>query len=114
MHFASHLRSERLGEFTVGTALHRSESLALVQLLVLYHLVTAAPRSRWAATARGSCKPPRAKGLPKNRRRVRNGRESSRAVTGSDGIRTYFLGFGGRSGGVSRSSPGVSTSWTGP
>ena len=41
MHFASHLRSERLGEFTVGTELHRSESLALVQLLILYHLVTA-------------------------------------------------------------------------
>ena len=41
MHFASHLRSERLGEFTVGTNLHRSESLALVQLLLLYHLVMA-------------------------------------------------------------------------
>jgi phosphoribulokinase len=41
MHFASHLRSERLGEFTVGTELHRSESLAVVQVLVLYHLVTA-------------------------------------------------------------------------
>jgi phosphoribulokinase len=41
MHFASHLRSERLGEFTQGTVLHRSESLALVQLLVLYHLLTA-------------------------------------------------------------------------
>jgi phosphoribulokinase len=41
VHFASHLRSERLGEFTVGTQLHRSESLALVQLLVLYHMVTA-------------------------------------------------------------------------
>ncbi|MDX6533381.1 MAG: phosphoribulokinase [Gaiellales bacterium] len=41
MHFASHLRSERLGEFTIGTDLHRSDSLALVQLLVLYHLVTA-------------------------------------------------------------------------
>lgn len=41
MHFASHLRSERLGEFTIGTQLHRSESLALVQLLVLYHLATA-------------------------------------------------------------------------
>jgi phosphoribulokinase len=40
MHFASHLRSERLGEFTAGTDLHRSDSLALVQLLVLYHLVT--------------------------------------------------------------------------
>jgi hypothetical protein len=35
------LRSERLGEFTIGTQLYRSESLALVQLLVLYHLVTA-------------------------------------------------------------------------
>jgi phosphoribulokinase len=41
MHFASHLRSERLGEFTVGTELRRSESLALVQVLILYHLVTA-------------------------------------------------------------------------
>jgi phosphoribulokinase len=41
MHFASHLRSQRLGEFTVGTELHRSESLALVQLLILYHMVTA-------------------------------------------------------------------------
>ena len=34
-------RSERLGEFTTGTDLQRSDSLALVQLLVLYHLVTA-------------------------------------------------------------------------
>jgi phosphoribulokinase len=41
MHFATHLRSERLGEFTIGTDLHRSESLALVQLLILYHVVTA-------------------------------------------------------------------------
>jgi len=41
MHFASHLRSEQLGEFTVGTTVHRSESLALVQLLILYHLTTA-------------------------------------------------------------------------
>jgi phosphoribulokinase len=41
MHFASHLRSERLGEFTIGTELHRSESLAVVQLLILYHLITA-------------------------------------------------------------------------
>jgi phosphoribulokinase len=41
MHFSSHLRTERLGEFTVGTELHRSESLAIVQLLVLYQLVTA-------------------------------------------------------------------------
>ena len=41
MHFASHLRSQRLGEFTVGNDLHRSESLALVQLLILYHMVNA-------------------------------------------------------------------------
>ena len=41
MHFATHLRSERLGEFTIGTDLHRSESLALVQLLILYHVITA-------------------------------------------------------------------------
>ena len=41
MHFARHLREERLGEFTIGTDLHRSDSLALVQLLILYHLVTA-------------------------------------------------------------------------
>jgi hypothetical protein len=40
MHFATHLRARRLGEFTVATELHRSESLALVQLLILYHLVT--------------------------------------------------------------------------
>ncbi|HVP03791.1 MAG TPA: phosphoribulokinase [Solirubrobacteraceae bacterium] len=41
MHFASHLRTDRLGEFTVGTALQRSESLAITQLLLLYQLVTA-------------------------------------------------------------------------
>jgi phosphoribulokinase len=41
MHFANHLRTERLGEFTVGTELQRSESLAIVQVLILYHLVTA-------------------------------------------------------------------------
>jgi len=41
MHFASHLRTERLGEFTVGTQLARSEPLAITQLLVLYQLVTA-------------------------------------------------------------------------
>jgi phosphoribulokinase len=41
MHFARHLRSESLGEFTVGTEVYRSESLALVQLLVVYHLTTA-------------------------------------------------------------------------
>ena len=41
MSFANHLRIRRLGEFTVGTDLHRSDSLALVQLLVLYQLLTA-------------------------------------------------------------------------
>jgi phosphoribulokinase len=41
MSFANHLRVRRLGEFTVGTDLLRSDSLALVQLLVLYHLVWA-------------------------------------------------------------------------
>lgn len=41
MQFATHLRAQRLGEFTVGTNLLRSDSLALVQLLILYHLVTA-------------------------------------------------------------------------
>jgi phosphoribulokinase len=40
LHFATHLRSQRLGEFTIATELHRSESLALVQLLILYHVVT--------------------------------------------------------------------------
>jgi phosphoribulokinase len=40
LHFATHLRSQRLGEYTVGMDLERSESLALVQLLILYHLVT--------------------------------------------------------------------------
>ena len=41
MHFARHLREERLGEFTIGTDLHRSDSLAVVQLLILYHMATA-------------------------------------------------------------------------
>jgi phosphoribulokinase len=41
MSFASHLRVRRLGEFTVGTDLLRSESLALVQVILLYHLVCA-------------------------------------------------------------------------
>ncbi len=41
LHFATHLRSERLGEFSVGSDVKRSDSLALVQLVVLYHMVTA-------------------------------------------------------------------------
>ena len=52
MHFATHLRAQRLGEFTIGTELHRSESLALVQLLILYHLVTA--RAAVALGGRGT------------------------------------------------------------
>jgi phosphoribulokinase len=41
MHFAQHLRQEKLGEFTIGTELHRSDSLGVVQLLILYHMLTA-------------------------------------------------------------------------
>jgi phosphoribulokinase len=41
MHFATYLRANRLGEFTIATDIYRSESLALVQLLILYQLVTA-------------------------------------------------------------------------
>ncbi|MDQ6608133.1 MAG: hypothetical protein M3Z06_16495, partial [Actinomycetota bacterium] len=41
LHFASHLRSERLGQFTVGREVERSDTLAIVQLLVLYQMVTA-------------------------------------------------------------------------
>lgn len=41
MNFASHLRTQRLGEFTIGSDLQRSEPLALTQLFLLYHLVTA-------------------------------------------------------------------------
>jgi phosphoribulokinase len=39
MSFANHLRVRRLGEFTVGTDLRRSDSLALVQVLVLYQVM---------------------------------------------------------------------------
>ncbi len=52
MHFASHLRTERLGEFVVGTQVERSASLGLVQLLILYHLLTA--RASVALGADGS------------------------------------------------------------
>jgi len=41
MHFASHLREQRLGEFVVGNELHKSNALALTQLIILYHVVTA-------------------------------------------------------------------------
>lgn len=61
MHFASHLRQQRLGEFTVGTDLHRSESLGLVQLLILYHLVTA---RAVVALGGGSARAPEAEQAP--------------------------------------------------
>ena len=62
MHFASHLRSEALGEFMVGNDVHRSESLALVQLLILYHLTIARatvvlggdPNDQYEAVGRGA------------------------------------------------------------
>jgi phosphoribulokinase len=60
MHFATHLRARRLGEFTIGTDLHRSEALALVQLLILYHLVTAR-----AAVALGGAGARSEDGLPR-------------------------------------------------
>lgn len=41
MHFASHLRTQRLGEFKIGNERHQSASLGIVQLLILYHLATA-------------------------------------------------------------------------
>ena len=41
LHFATHLRTERLGQFSVGDETKRSDSLGLVQLLVLYHMATA-------------------------------------------------------------------------
>jgi len=50
LHFAQHLRSERLGEFTVGADLERSESLAVTQLLIFYHALTAR-----ASVALGGC-----------------------------------------------------------
>ena len=58
MSFANHLRIRRLGEFTVGTDLLRSDSLALVQLLILYHAMSAR-----AALAIGG-RPPRAERDP--------------------------------------------------
>ncbi len=61
MHFASHLRTQRLGEFTVGSDLHRSDALALTQLLLLYHLVTArAVIALGGQSARAATGPPTA------------------------------------------------------
>jgi phosphoribulokinase len=59
MHFASHLRTERLGEFTVGTQLHRSETLAITQLLVLYQVVTARAAIAVGAAGARADRPPR-------------------------------------------------------
>ena len=41
LHFARHLQLDRLGQFTRGMDLYRSDALAITQLLVLYQLVTA-------------------------------------------------------------------------
>src|SRR3954447_3631529 len=61
MSFASHLRVRRLGEFTVGMDLLRSESLALVQVILLYHMVSA--RAALAVGGRhGRTEPSRATG----------------------------------------------------
>ena len=82
MHFASHLRTERLGEFTIGTDLHRSESLALVQLLILYHLFTARAASRSAArAARRGRSGARGRGDPADHQVAAPGRPDSLAVS---------------------------------
>ncbi len=49
IHFAKHLRTEDLGLYDHGGGTERSESLAIVQVLLLYHLTTAR-----AAVALGS------------------------------------------------------------
>jgi phosphoribulokinase len=54
MHFARHLQLDRLGQFTRGVELFRSDALAITQLLVLYQLVHAR-----AASALGVERPPR-------------------------------------------------------
>ncbi|HWE34354.1 MAG TPA: phosphoribulokinase [Solirubrobacteraceae bacterium] len=46
MSFANHLRVTKLGEFTVGTDLRRSDTLALVQLLILYQVMWARHEQR--------------------------------------------------------------------
>ena len=79
MHFASHLRSERLGEFTVGTELHRSHSLAIVQVLILYHLVTA--RAAVALGGDGTRADRDLGGMP----RARDGRALGRGLRGVGG-----------------------------
>ncbi len=63
MHFASHLRTERLGEFTIGTELRRSEPLAIIQLLVLYQLVTARAAVALGASGARADQPPTDNGV---------------------------------------------------
>jgi phosphoribulokinase len=41
MHCEHRLPLQELGEFTIGTERHRSDSLAIVQLLILYHALSA-------------------------------------------------------------------------
>ena len=72
MQYASHLRVQRLGEFMVGTELRHSESLALVQALLLYHLV-----STRAAIGAGT-RPSRAGRVGSRRRRLRAARLAGR------------------------------------
>lgn len=62
LHFARHLRSNRLGEFTTGTAeLLRSESLAITQLIILYHAITS--RASIALGGKGTRSQPRKRSL---------------------------------------------------
>ncbi|MCA3762886.1 MAG: phosphoribulokinase [Cutibacterium sp.] len=62
LHFAQHLRSNRLGEFTTGTSdLLRSESLAITQLLILYHVITS--RASVALGGEGTRSQPRKRSL---------------------------------------------------
>ncbi len=66
MQFASHLRTQRLGEFTIGSDLHRSEALGLTQLLLLYHLVTArAIVALGGESARSTTRPSADRPVPK-------------------------------------------------
>jgi phosphoribulokinase len=54
LHYTRPLELEALGEFTIGTDRHRSDSLALVQLLLLYHALSARPVEEGALAARPS------------------------------------------------------------
>ncbi len=76
MQYASHLRAERLGEFTIGTDLHRSESLALAQTLLLYHLVSTRAEVGAGIEPHRVDSPP---GSARTRRYTPDGRLSARA-----------------------------------